>query len=155
MKRWWAPVLLGPLLLGCGSKDNISLSASVSNVQLSVTEQTLGTQLSGGFDLNLEVGAEADGAATVELGSFSLAGDQGTLVGALQVVPVGVTFPVTVGKGQKKTVAFTLDDSALLPASDKAALCAGPVHVVGAVTHNLNGGETQPLTSKPGVPSGC
>jgi hypothetical protein len=155
MNRAFACLLLGLPLLGCGSKDNISLSATVTNVQLSVTEQTLGTQLSGSFDLVLEVGAEADKGATVELGSFSLTRDGATLVGSLAVAPQGATFPLTVGKGQTKTVPFTLDDSALLPASDKAALCAGDVQVVGAVTHDLNGGETKPLRGKPGLPSGC
>ncbi|MBK7579371.1 MAG: hypothetical protein IPI67_04110 [Myxococcales bacterium] len=145
------------LLFGCGSKDNISLSATVSKVQLSVIEQALGTQLSGGFDLNLEVGAEADGDGTVELESFSIvrAADQGTLVGALQAVPQGVSFPLKVGKGQSKAVPFLLDDSALLPSADKANLCAGEVQLVGAVKHNLNGGETKPLRGKALLPSGC
>ena len=120
--------------LGCGSKDNISVSATVSNVKLTVTEQTLGTQLGG---------------------SFSLARDGATLVGALKVVPQGVTFPVKVGTGDSKTIPFTLDDSALLPASDKANLCSGDVQLVGAVTHDLNGGETKPLQGSPGLPSGC
>ncbi|MBI3202778.1 MAG: hypothetical protein HYZ29_14660 [Myxococcales bacterium] len=154
MKRSIA-LFAGLTALGCGSKDNISVSATVSNVKLTVTEQTLGTQLGGSFALELEVGAQAEHAATVELGSFSLARDGATLVGGLKVVPQGVTFPVKVGTGDSKTIPFTLDDSALLPASDKANLCSGDVQLVGAVTHDLNGGETKPLQGSPGLPSGC
>jgi hypothetical protein len=148
-------MLVALVALGCGSKDNISVSATVSDVNLTVTEKTLGTQLSGSFSLQLEVGEQAERDATVELGSFSLVRDGATLVGALKVVPQGVTFPVKVGKGQSKAIPFTLDDSALLPAGDKASLCVGDVQLVGAVTHDLNGGETKPLRGKPGLPSGC
>lgn len=155
MKRPWIFALSALSALGCGSKDNISLSANVSNVQLTVTDQALGTQLGGSFDLYLEVGAEADHGATVELGSFSLVRDGATVVGTLQVLPQGVTFPVKVPKGESKTVPFLLDDSALLPAADKQNLCAGEVQLVGAVKHDLNGGETKPLSGKPGLPSGC
>lgn len=158
----FAPVLaltisLVGLASGCGNKDSVSLGATLSGVELTVTEQTLGTQLSGSFQLHLEVGAEADGDAHVELSNFSLvrASDQATLVGTLQVLPQGVTFPVTVGKGQSKTIVLVLDDSALLPASDKANLCAGKVQVVGAVTHDLLGGETKPVRGNAVLPSGC
>lgn len=142
---------------GCGSKDSISLSASVSNVQLTVTEQTLGTELAGSFDLYLEVGPEADGAATVELESFSLVGatTQSTLVPALAAVPQGATFPLTIGKGESKTVTFQLDTTKLLPAGEKTNLCAGQVQIAGAVKHNLNGGETKPLDSGPQTLGGC
>lgn len=141
----------------CGSKDSISLSANVSNVQLTVTEKTLGTELLGSFDLYLEVGPEADGAASVELEAFSLvaAGSGAALVPSLNAVPQGATFPLTIGKGESKTIPFQLDTSKLLPSGEKANLCAGQVRVVGAVKHSLNGGETKPLESTPQTLGGC
>jgi len=155
MNRAIVSAIAALFAVGCGSKDNISLSAALSNVSLTVTEQALGTQLSGGFDLYLEVGGQADGTATVELGNFSIKRDSATLVDGVQVLPQGVSFPLKLGKGDKKTVPFDLDDSALLPASDKANLCSGPVQLVGAVTHDLNGGETTPVQGPAAVPSGC
>jgi hypothetical protein len=151
----WAAAL-SAALFGCGSKETVSLSASVGNASLNVVEQTLGTQLTGGFELSLEVGPEASGGSTVELESFSLvrASDKSTVVSPLQVIP-NATFPLSVGKGERKTVSFVLDDQKLLPASDKAAICAGPVQIVGTVKSSLNGGETEPLASQSITPTGC
>ena len=107
--------------------------------------------------LRPQVGPEADGAATVSLESFSLlrASDQSSVVPVLDAVPQGVVFPVKVGKGQSKSVAFVLDDTKLLASGDKAVICAEPVQIVGAVKHNLNGGETKPLRSTAFNVSGC
>jgi len=157
MKR---SLLLVPLfslgLFACGSKDSISVSASVSNVQLAVADKALGTELSGSFDLYVEVGPEADGSATISPdGPFSLVREQSTVVDSLSTVPQGVTFPIVVGKGASKTIVFQLDTAKLLPAADKTGICAGPVRLVGAVKHNLNGGETKPLTSPDVSVTGC
>jgi hypothetical protein len=157
MKRSMLLVPVLSLALGaCGSKDSVSVSASVSNVQLTVADKALGTELSGSFDLYVEVGPEADGPATISLdGPFSLVRDQTTVVDSLSAAPQGVTFPTQVGKGASKTISFQLDTAGLLPAADKASICAGPVRVVGAVKHDLNGGETKPLSSADVSVSGC
>jgi hypothetical protein len=160
MKRSMLLVPLFPLLLSaCGSKDSVSVSANVSNVQLAVVDKALGTELSGSFDLYVEVGPEADGPATISLeGPFAvvdLAG-QATLVSPLAAVPQGATFPLKVSKGSSKTVTFQLDTTDLLAPSDKAALCgAGQVQIRGAVKHDLNGGETKPLESPAASVGGC
>ncbi len=93
----------------------------------------------------------------MELENFSLvhASDQASVISPLQVIPQNATFPVSVGKGEHKTVSFVLDDQKLLPQSDKAAICAEPLRLVGAVHHTLGGGETLPVSSPSLVPSGC
>jgi hypothetical protein len=144
-------------LVACGSKESVSLGASVGNASLAVADQALGTQLIGNFDLFLEVGPEAEGAAMVEVPSFALvrASDQSSLVPVLIADPQGVTFPLKVGKGENKTVPFVIDDSKLLTTEDKTALCAEPVQIVGAVKHSLNGGETKPFRSNAISVTGC
>lgn len=152
-------VPLFPLLLtACGSKDSVSVSASVGNVQLAVADKALGTELSGSFDLYVEVGPEADGPATISLeGPFAVVdvAGQATLVSPLAAVPQGATFPLKVGKGSSKTVSFQLDTTDLLAPADKAPLCAGQVQIRGAVKHDLNGGETKPLESAAVSVGGC
>jgi len=157
MKSVWAwGLLLAVGLGGCGSKDSISLSASVGNVALTVEDKALGTVLSGSFELYLEVGPEADGSAEVEPQSLSLvkASDQSTLVGALDAAPQGATFPMTIGKGDSKTVTYLLDTTKTLVIG-KADICAGQVQVVGTVKSSLNGGETIPFRSGPVTVTGC
>jgi hypothetical protein len=155
MRRW--KVLGMVLLLGaCGSKDSISLSASVSNINLTLEQKALGTFLSGGFDLHLEVGPEADSGATVQLQSFSLvsATSHATLIPALDAAPAGGVTSIQVGKGESKTISFTLDATKPVSAT-QADLCAGKVQIVGSVTDDLNGGETEPLQSQAVTITGC
>jgi hypothetical protein len=145
------------LTVSCGSKESISLGASIANPQVAVTEQTLGLDLTGSFDLSLEVGPEADGSATVTLDKFSLvrAADQSALVDTLDVTSQGETFPLVVGKGEKKSVPFVISSPKLLESTAKANLCSGEVQIVGSVKHTLNGGETKPVQSLPISISGC
>lgn len=144
--------ILGSFSMGCGSDKSVSLNATVGKPSLSVVEQTLGTQLTGSFELYLELGSQASEGVSVELENFSIvhAGDSATVVSPLQAVPQNATFPVSVGVGEKKTIGFALDDSKLLPAGDKAAICAEPVKIVGTVKSS---GETEPLSS-PGITVG-
>lgn len=142
---------------GCGSKDIVSLSAHIQSADLKVAQVALGTVLSGGFDLSLELGSMASGPTKVSLESFSLlsAADKSSLVAPLKVSPQSATFPLSVGVGQTKTVHFILDDSGTLPDSEKAKLCAGPVLVVGTITDTLGGGKSIDLSSSSVSISGC
>jgi hypothetical protein len=134
--------ILGSFSMGCGTEKSVSLNAAVGNASLAVAEQTLGTQLTGGFELYLE------------LENFSIVhtGDNATVVSPLQAVPQNATFPVSVGVGERKTIPFVLDDTKLLPAADKAAICAEPVQIVGTVKSS---GETEPLSSPSLTVGGC
>ena len=86
-------LLLGLAVFGCGSKGAVSLSARIENATLSVQPLALGTQLTGEFDLVLELGAHAPEATSVTLGGFSLKNEQSTLVSALSV-SASETFPL-------------------------------------------------------------
>lgn len=147
-------VLVATLACGCGSKESVSLSARIGNVQLSVEQKTLGTALSGSFDLQLELGPEASGDTSVSLESLALLREGQAVVSPLQATPQGTSFPVQVGKGQTKTVPFVVDDSTLLDAAVKDAICAGPLSVSGSVTDTLGGGRTT-LVSPAVTPGGC
>jgi hypothetical protein len=152
------PLLLAcAAALGCGSKSSVALSARIQSTELAVEQVTLGTRLTGSFELYLEVGPEASGGSTVSLESFALVrqSDQLSLVAPLAAGPQGASFPLDVGKGQKKIVPFALDTSGLLDAATRDALCAAPVQVVGAVRDTLSGGETTPLQGAPLTPDGC
>jgi hypothetical protein len=146
--------ILGSFSMGCGTEKSVSLNAAVGNASLAVAEQTLGTQLTGGFELYLELGPEASKSVSVELENFSIVhtGDNATVVSPLQAVPQNATFPVSVGVGERKTIPFVLDDTKLLPAADKAAICAEPVQIVGTVKSS---GETEPLSSPSLTVGGC
>ncbi|MEZ4219885.1 MAG: hypothetical protein R3B13_03080 [Polyangiaceae bacterium] len=150
----FSPCLLAVFLVGCGSKESISLTANVQNVTLAVEQKTLGTQLTGGFELFLELGSEASGSTEVSLEAFAVVRGTDTLVSPLQASPQGVTFPLSLGKGQKRVVPFTVDDSTLVDAALKDSLCAGAVRMRGAVSDTLAGGRT-PLQSIDVVVGGC
>jgi len=139
---------------GCGGKGNVSLSASIQQPRAAVEQLTLGTRLTGGFELVLEVGADASGGSSVSLERFELVRD-GATVAALTVRSDGHSFPLHVEKGQLVSVPFVFDDSTLLAAEVRDAVCAGPVSIAGAITDTLSGGRTTPLTSAAITPSGC
>jgi hypothetical protein len=154
---------LGPALLlglvasasGCGSKQSVSLDAHIESASLSVKDLALGTQLGGGFTLMLKLGDYASQGTHVTVESFSLVGanSNDTLLAPLKVGPDPGT--VSVGVGQTKNIAFTVDGSVLLSASDKANLCAGQVVIAGTVTDTLGGGRSIPLRSAWISVSGC
>jgi hypothetical protein len=141
-------------LVGCGSKGSVSLTASIQKPRVAVEQLTLGTRLTGGFNLVLEVGEEASSGSTVSLERFELVRD-GASVAGLTVRSDSHTFPLRVEKGQLVSVPFVFDDSALLAATVRDAICAGPVQIAGAVTDTLSGGRTTPVTSAALTPSGC
>jgi hypothetical protein len=143
--------------LGCGSKSSVALSARIQSAELAVEQLTLGTRLTGGFELYLEVGPEASGGTEVSLESFALvrASDELSLVAPLLAGPQGAAFPLEVAKGQKKIVSFALDEGDLLAPAARGEICAEPVKIVGAVRDTLGGGDTTPLQSVPVTPSGC
>jgi hypothetical protein len=148
-----APVLLlGLALFGCGSKGAVSLSARVENATLSVQPLALGTQLTGEFDLVLELGSAAPEATTVTLGSFSLKNAETTLVEALNA-SASESFPLALGAGKSLSVHFFLDQTKLIDADLGAALCAGEVWYAGTVTDTLSDGKPTVASSNRLVPS--
>lgn len=157
MRRFGLALAAALVLSGCGNKDIVSLSAHIQNADLSVTQAPLGTTLSGSFVLSLALGNRASGSTQVSLESFSIlsSANQSTLIAPLKVTPQGAAFPLTVGVGDTKNVKFQLDTADTLPAGKQAALCAGPVLIVGTVTDTLGGGKSIDLSSSPVTISGC
>jgi hypothetical protein len=145
------------LSAACGSKGSIALSASIQKPRVAVESATLGTRLTGGFELTLEVGPEASESSTVSLESFALvsAQDQATLVAPLPAAPEGASFPLVVGKGELKTIRFVIAGDDPISDTQRGAICAGPVRISGAVSDTLSGGRTTPLTSAAVTAEGC
>lgn len=149
----WSLVLIGGM--GCGSKENVSLSAQVVNPQIEVDSVALGAELSGGFDLRLELGAEAPEASDVSLGAFSLRREQAEIISPLPLtLEPGISFPVRVEIGQVRTLRLSFDSSSLLADTERDAICQGPLGVAGAVTDTLSAGKTTNATG-PSVTPDC
>lgn len=125
---------------GCASDGVASLSGSVLDPSVSVTRSALAGDVSGGFDLVLELGDYASGPTQVSLGVFALERDGAELLSPLALS--GATFPVTVAVGELKRIPLTFEATAEL--SDADALCAGPVSLRGSVTDSL--GKNRPTT---------
>jgi len=147
--------LLAGMSFGCGSKENVSLSASLVNPSVGVSAFALGTELSGGFHLRLELGEQAPEATQVALGTFSLRRGQAEVVSALPLAPEGgVTFPLSIAVGEVRMVHMSFDSSSLLEASEGDAICQGPLEIVGTVTDSLNAGKATTAQS-PSVTPNC
>ncbi len=140
---------------GCGSKQSVSLDAHIDSASLSVKDLALGTQLSGGFTLVLKLGDYASEGTKVTVQSFSLVGadSNNSVLSAFKVGPDPGA--VSVGVGQTRNIAFSVDGSTLLSASERSKLCAGPVVIAGTVTDTLGGGHSIPLRSARLSVSGC
>jgi hypothetical protein len=143
------------LTSACGSKGSVALSASIQKPSLAVEQLTLGTRLSGGFDLVLEVGPEAPEGSTVSVDKFGLMRADGSSLTSLAARPVQHVFPLRVDKGKLVSVPFVLEESELVASDVRLAVCAEPVHIVGAVSDTLSGGSTTPVKSAAVSASGC
>jgi hypothetical protein len=130
----------------CGSPGTVSLSAKLSNPELQVEELALGQRLKGGFDLTLEVGPEATDASEVSIESFAVLRELTTVIAPLLAVPE-VTFPLRVGKGERRIVHFTLDDSKFIETTERDAVCAGGVRITGVIRDTLSGGNVTNLST--------
>jgi len=127
----------------CGGKENASLTLSIVDPRVEVTSLALGAELSGGFDLRLELGEYAPERTEVSLGAFALRRGQTEIVAPLPLSPgSGVTFPVAIGVGEVRLVHLDFDASSLLGAGERDAVCEGPLVVAGAITDTLSGGKT-------------
>jgi hypothetical protein len=142
MRFWSAFWLLPALLVACGDKSAVSLSADVTSASVKVEDTAFGAALSGSFALSLALGPEASGPTHVTLGNFSLQTAGGAALIDVLNLQSTPTFPVDVAKGGSQTVSFTFDQDSV----DRAALCAGQVRIVGSVMDSLKGG-TDPISS--------
>ncbi|MEB2310516.1 MAG: hypothetical protein OZ921_05155 [Sorangiineae bacterium] len=155
MRRELISLALAAGLAGCGSKDAVSLSASIQSPALEVATVALGAKLSGSFDLRLELGARAEHGTEVTPEKFSLTSASGEVLVTTLAATAQEAFPLAVGVGESKRVVFTLDDQALIDAALGVALCRGPVVIRGSVTDTLSGSSSTPVASPPASVAGC
>lgn len=127
-------------LVGCGSDGVATLSGALEKPSVTVTRSVLVGDVSGGFELFLELGEFAAGPTEVSLGAFVLERDDTVLLSALPLS--GGMFPVSVGVDQKTRIPLTFTRSADLALADE--LCAGPVAFRGTVSDTL--GKNRPTT---------
>jgi hypothetical protein len=141
------------MLAGCGSKDNVALSGSISDVAITIEQVTLGTRLTGGFNLRLELGAQAPEPANVSLGSFSLLAPDQSEVALLMVLDQGQVFPLALEPGQSRSAELTLDDGNPI-AAEPSSICQS-LRVAGVVSDDAANGRVTSVSSGSFVPGGC
>ncbi len=136
----WA-VLAAGSLTACSAEGLVALTAYVKTPALKVESATLGTVLSGGFDLELQQGKAASGATTVTLGSVGLRDSSGVV---LDDLPVSTSpgFPLEVPVGTSHSVRFDLDAADVVDAAAEARLCATQLYFFGSVSDSLSGNVT-------------
>jgi hypothetical protein len=157
MTTWSTGLLLAVLSIACVNTDAaVFVDPSVANPAATVTAVTLGTDVTGSFDLKLHLGPRATGPSKVSLdmGIFTIldAQQNGALVSPLPVVTT-TTFPVNVDLDSDVTATFTFDTGAKqLP----AAMLCDPAGVVigGAIQDSLQDRAT-PFASAAFHPAGC
>lgn len=152
MHRLCSVVLLALLSAGCGSKGAVSLVANVENPSLTVEQAALGTTLTGGFELVLELGEYADGGTDVSLATFGLYRGSQELVSALSLSS-DVDFPVRVGPGESRRIRLTLEPGETQQSVIGDALCAAGVEFRGGVTDSANDGKPTAAESAEFEPS--
>lgn len=150
MRLWSALWVLPALLLagGCGSAGTVSLSVQMSDESLTVTDAPFGSELSGSFQLRLELGSEASGSTRVSLGNFEVQTATGEVLTDLRDATMEPALPIDLNKGESKQVLFTLKGITV----DREQACAGSLRIVGSVMDTLKGG-TDPVRSGSITPS--
>lgn len=163
------PLCIFPVcLLGCSAEGAVSLTGSIGNVSVAVSEQGFVANLEGGFDVYLELGERASGASDVSFSTFSLVrADTGAAVLAkehLSVVGSKAT-PLRIQPGGSTTIHFDIGDQAQpgapitameLPKDDFAALCgAGSLQIIGTLQDSADGQRPSTLSSVAFSPNGC
>lgn len=143
-------LLLVLALSGCASDGVATLSGSLERPTVAVDRSVLGGDVTGGFELFLELGEFAAGPTEVSLGAFVIERDGTELLPALALS--GATFPVRIAPKEKKRIPLTIDMEAELPDAD--ALCEAPVSFRGTVTDTLAKSRPTTLTSAD-VPPSC
>ncbi|MCC6556687.1 MAG: hypothetical protein IT372_27315 [Polyangiaceae bacterium] len=131
---------------GCIDTDAaVFVEPAISGPSAAVTGGTLGTQLTGGFRLELHLGPRASGASQVSIRSFEItdAAQTAAIVSPLEAV-TATALPVTVETDSDVAVEFTFDTGAdLLPAEARDPLCAAEgIRITGSIQDSLQDGAT-------------
>jgi hypothetical protein len=137
-------------LAGCGSKEQVMISARVEGPMLTVTGNQLVTDVTGSFAIVLSLGDRAADPTTVDLGAFSLQRDGSVLLDPL-LLDASPRFPVALDVGTSRRVGVTIANPNEVP-SRRAELCAGELSIVGTVTDSLVDDRPRTLSSGPFPP---
>src|SRR6478609_1891865 len=142
MRSWFAFLVVPVGLVACSvDASDLSLTARISQPSIQVPNSAF-SGINGSFHLDLALGSEANGSTQVSSGNFELQNEAGgSLVDLNDAVPSPM-FPVSLNKGESKTMLFTLDGIGV----DRDAVCAGRVRIVGSVMDTLKNG-TEPVQS--------
>lgn len=132
---------------GCGSKDAVSVSASIGSASLAITQGLLVDELSGGFDLELALGKYASEGTRVEAQTFAVVRGDTVLIEGLSVT-TDRAFPVELEPGDEVVIPFDVAEDASVDETITAALCDGPLRIHGAITDSASGRPT-PVESPP------
>jgi hypothetical protein len=149
MRGFWMLWALPLFLAGTGDKSAVSLSANITEGSVKVESGVFGASASGSFEMVLALGPEASGSQTVTPQNFQLLTQAKAVL--VDQLPIETTtpIPITIGKGESKTVDFTFTGSMV----DHDAACAGLLNIVGSV-NGATGSGSQPVTSG-GLTASC
>ena len=132
------------LTLACSAdKSSVALTARVDAPSMAVHGSSVGADVTGGFNLAMELGEYASEDTSVSLGTFSIQRDGVDLLTPLSLS--GATFPVSLGVGKKIMLPLTFDAST--DPSNAAALCQAPVTIQGTLTDTLSNNHPTAVTS--------
>jgi len=140
-----ALVLLA-LTSGCGGdKSSVALSARAEQPTLDVQSSSVGADVTGGFNLTMELGEYASADTEVSLGVFSIERSGTELLSPLALS--GAKFPLTLGVGKKITLPLTFDVSSEPTVAD--SLCLDAVELRGTLTDSLSHDHPTIVLSSP------
>lgn len=159
------PCLLAAVALsgsaGCGvnTDPSIFVELTVKDPTVDVANSTtLGTAITGGFTLEVHLGARAAGSSEVAVQQFELVSkDENTVVvESLPLAADGQPLPLTVEPDTDEDVAIVIDLGSKLLAKDIGQkLCNfGEVKYRGSITDSLRG-TTLPVLTDPVTVTGC
>jgi hypothetical protein len=170
--RFRSILLLLALSIGTScsaNKDAVAVSASIANASVAVAKTAAGlvSNLSGGFDVYLELGARASGPTDVTLVTFSLVRaetNQPLLTSGkpLSVVSSGAS-PIHLNPGDKASVHLDISASGAqgkatpmeITNADLTAICgAGSLKILGQLKDSSMGDATS-VASMGISPTGC
>ena len=169
LSRFARICVLAPALAlsSCASKDAVSVSGGIGNVEMTIAQGSLVTTVEGKFDVYLELGARASEGTDVTFSDFSLVrASDGTAVLAKERLSVVApsTAPVHLAPGDNTTIQFRIgdlrSDGTTVPSEidqgDYDKVCgAGQVIIVGTMHDSAHGATSTPLSSPAFTPSGC
>ncbi|MEP7052312.1 MAG: hypothetical protein ABJB12_18240 [Pseudomonadota bacterium] len=130
-------------LAGCGDKSAVSLSANITAGSVTVESSVFGASASGSFDVLLALGPEASASRTVTPQNFQLVSESKAVLADQLPIETTTPIPITLGKGESKTVSFTFKGSMV----DHDTACAGPLSIVGAVDDATGSGSQRVASS--------